>query len=270
MALRLRKGVIDVENGDILDLQNRNQELETLVHSLKKHLDHSRHREKKILKVLEDAGIDHHIEFGHVDDDYEHSLNVGEPSYVRGVIDRSSWLVGLLIFQSLSSYILRYNEALLQSHPVIVYYLTMLVGAGGNAGNQATVRAIRGIALGTLTEETTMKFIIKEICTGFVLSFVIGFFGFLRVALLASTSMTESIAICITLITIVFSSVCIGALLPVLFQRIGIDPAHSSTTIQVVMDILGVIITCAVSTRLLDGIISELPTILPSTSSLTF
>lgn len=28
---------------------------------------------------------------------------------------------------------------------MIVYFLTMLVGAGGNAGNQASVRVIRGI-----------------------------------------------------------------------------------------------------------------------------
>ena len=38
---------------------------------------------------------------------------------------------------------------------------------------------------------------------------------------------------------IVFSSICLGAVLPLLLQKIGVDPAHSSTTIQVIMDILG-------------------------------
>ena len=37
------------------------------------------------------------------------------------------------------------DEALLQDHPTIIYFLTMLVGAGGNAGNQASVRVIRGM-----------------------------------------------------------------------------------------------------------------------------
>ena len=54
--------------------------------------------------------------------------------------DRSSWLVGLLVLQSCSSFILKSNEELLQSHLEIVHFLTMLVGAGGNAGNQAGVR----------------------------------------------------------------------------------------------------------------------------------
>ena len=44
--------------------------------------------------------------------------------------------------QSLSGFILAKNEALLENHPVIIFFLTMLVGAGGNAGNQASVRGM--------------------------------------------------------------------------------------------------------------------------------
>lgn len=44
------------------------------------------------------------------------------------------------MLQSFSGIILSRNEALLADHPVIIFFLTMLVGAGGNAGNQASVR----------------------------------------------------------------------------------------------------------------------------------
>ena len=40
------------------------------------------------------------------------------------------------------------NESLIMAHPVVIYFMTMLVGAGGNAGNQAAVRIIRGLATG--------------------------------------------------------------------------------------------------------------------------
>jgi hypothetical protein len=63
-----------------------------------------------------------------------------EGSFWRSATDRAGWLVGLLMMQSMSSFILARNEALLQKHLVIVRFLTMLVGAGGNAGNQASVR----------------------------------------------------------------------------------------------------------------------------------
>ena len=53
---------------------------------------------------------------------------------------------------------------------------------------------------------------------------------------------------------IVFISVLIGVTLPLLLQRIGVDPAHSSTTIQVLMDILGVLLTVSVSAALLESV----------------
>lgn len=56
------------------------------------------------------------------------------------VRDRAYWLVGLLAAQSCSGFILARNEELLQNHPEIIFFLTMLIGAGGNAGNQASVR----------------------------------------------------------------------------------------------------------------------------------
>lgn len=52
-----------------------------------------------------------------------------------------------------------------------------------------------------------------------------------------------SFAITLSLILIVFSSVIIGALLPLMFQMIKLDPAHAGPTIQVVMDMIGVLIT---------------------------
>ena len=63
-------------------------------------------------------------------------------SFLDAAKDRAYWLVGLLILQSCSGFILSHNEALLERHPVIIYFLTMLVGAGGNAGNQASVRGM--------------------------------------------------------------------------------------------------------------------------------
>merc|ERR1719321_200832 len=60
---------------------------------------------------------------------------------------RAGWLVMLLMFQSTSSIILERFEILIKTHPVVIYFLTMLVGAGGNAGGQSTVLVVRQLAL---------------------------------------------------------------------------------------------------------------------------
>jgi Mg/Co/Ni transporter MgtE len=84
------------------------------------------------------------------------------------------------------------------------------------------------------------------------LSFILGLFGLIRVCLFSSALFSESLAIAASLSIIVFLSIVIGAVLPLSFQMIGLDPANSSTTIQVIMDISGVLITCLVATVLLD------------------
>jgi Divalent cation transporter len=187
------------------------------------------------------------------------------PSFGAALSDRAGWLVGLLVLQSLSSFIIARNEVLLQNHLVIVRFLTMLVGAGGNAGNQASVGVIRGLATGLIRLHRTSDHddghnndvvparrgwgsggiratLQRELLMATGLSLILGVAGALRAALFL-TPATETVAIAVCLVAIVFISVLLGAILPLAMKCFQIDPAHSSTTIQVVMDILGVLIT---------------------------
>jgi hypothetical protein len=56
--------------------------------------------------------------------------NYKDESFFLMMAEQAGWLVGLLLFQSVSSFVLEENQSLLQSYPVIVKFLTMLVGAG--------------------------------------------------------------------------------------------------------------------------------------------
>lgn len=173
-------------------------------------------------------------------------------SFRDALRDRAYWLVGLLVLQSCSSFFLARNEELLQTYPTIIYFLTMLVGAGGNAGNQASVRVIRGIALGAVTEATQRQFINREFKMAICLSCILSLAGFCR-ALIFRTPIAETVAVTASLFMIVVISVCLGAILPIGLKNIGVDPAHSSTTIQVIMDIMGVVITVCISSLILES-----------------
>ena len=62
-----------------------------------------------------------------------------EPAYGGSFLKesrvRATWLLGLLVLQSLSSFVLEANQALIKEHLVVTLFLTMLVGAGGNSGS---------------------------------------------------------------------------------------------------------------------------------------
>ena len=173
-------------------------------------------------------------------------------TFLQALTDRAGWLVGLLVFQSLSSFILSRNESLLQQHTVIIHFLTMLVGAGGNAGNQASVGVVRGIAIGSVNRSNARKVLGREFIMGVALSMILGLAGLLRAKVFA-VPWWETMAITTSLYLIVIISVILGASLPLAMEAVGIDPAHSSTTIQVIMDITGVVITVHVSRFLLDS-----------------
>lgn len=178
-------------------------------------------------------------------------------SFGEALRDRAYWLVGLLVLQSFSGIILARNEILLENHPFIIYFLTMLVGAGGNAGNQASVRVIRGLALGTLNENTQTQFLLRELKMACALSLILSVTGFIRASAF-NTPLPETIAVTASLFFIVLSSVGLGAILPLFLKKLHIDPAHSSTTIQVIMDILGVFLAVFVSSLLLESPIGRL------------
>jgi len=92
----------------------------------------------------------------------------------------------------------------------------------------------------------------------FSISAVLGVAGFIRTLFSFQTTLPEKIAITTSLILITFISIVGGAVLPLLLKCLSLDPAHASTTIQVIMDISGVFITCIISYTLLDTVFGKI------------
>ena len=84
----------------------------------------------------------------------------------------------------------------------------------------------------------------EQAAVGVLLGGALAGAGFARVWL-TSGSVTNSAAIGLSCLGIVMSSCLLGSVLPFGLARAGVDPANAGTSIQVVMDILGVAITCA-------------------------
>jgi Mg/Co/Ni transporter MgtE len=163
---------------------------------------------------------------------------------------RTTVLVTLLLLQSLSQFILEMYEPLITKHVIIPLFLTMLIGAGGNAGNQATVRAITGLASREFAPSDFLKLLRKEAIVGFINAAALGTIAFARVYYFYGSHdlFYSTLAITMSLFVIVFSSVILGTSLPFLLGRLGFDREHAGPTIQVLMDIVGVLLTCVICT----------------------
>ncbi|CAJ1452374.1 unnamed protein product [Effrenium voratum] len=127
----------------------------------------------------------------------------------------------------------------------------MLVGAGGNAGGQSTVLVVRRLALAGKRNSLSFHRIVgSEILVGAKLAIVLFAAAFLRCAIFKVFG-AECIAICLSMFVIVFTSTALGAALPLFLSHLGLDPAHAGATIQVVMDVSGVALTCVISSAVL-------------------
>jgi Mg/Co/Ni transporter MgtE len=179
---------------------------------------------------------------------------------------RTSVLVSLLLLQSLSQFILEMYEGLIAKHVIIPLFLTMLVGAGGNAGNQATVRAITGLASGEFAQRDYMRLLAKESIVGVVNAALLAGIGFGRVYYFYGNHdmFYSTVAITLSLFLIVAISAVLGCTLPFLIGGLGFDREHAAPVIQVTMDIVGVFVTCAMCSMLIPDRESKGPAHTPA------
>mmetsp|Transcript_11760 Transcript_11760/g.20199 ORF Transcript_11760/g.20199 Transcript_11760/m.20199 type:complete len:169 (-) Transcript_11760:72-578(-) len=122
----------------------------------------------------------------------------------------------------------------------------MIVGAGGNASNQSAVFVIRGLAIGNVNKKNRVLIVTREAVLGFMIGGVLCVAAFIRVYIF-HRNVVAALAISNSLLVVVIVANLLGALLPLVFHHFQIDPAHSAPTLQVIMDISGVLITCIVS-----------------------
>ena len=176
-----------------------------------------------------------------------------QKSAVMEAYDRGKWLIGLLVLQSSSSFILDSYQDLIREHLVVTLFLTMLVGAGGNAGNQSAIKVIRWMAMGSISQslDSLTSVLKQQVAVALILGTSLSAAGWLRVYITNGDALNSS-AIALSLFLIVCTSVIVGTLLPFGIARVGQDPANAGTSIQVLMDVLGVLITCTCCHYVLD------------------
>ena len=167
------------------------------------------------------------------------------------VFQRGIWLVALLLLQTISSFIVSGYSELLSNNVILTFFLTALIGTGGNAGNQSSAIVIRGLATGEIGAGTKWKLLARELGVSILMAFMVVAVGFVRVYFYLQVLRIASI-VSLALFFIVITSVLIGAFLPLMLDKLKIDPAHSAAPfLATVMDIIGVLIYFFIASKML-------------------
>jgi magnesium transporter len=152
---------------------------------------------------------------------------------------RALWLGVNLVTAFLASYVIGLFEHTLEKVVALAILMPIVASMGGIAGSQTLTLAIRGLALGQLSRKNARWLMLKELAVGLlngliwaaVVGVVAGlWFDSTDIALLIAAAMT---------INLMFAAFT-GATLPLLLDRMGIDPALAGgVLLTTVTDVIG-------------------------------
>src|SRR5215471_12464006 len=160
----------------------------------------------------------------------------------RVVRKRIGWLLLLFVAETFTGTVLRFYESELAAVVALSFFIPLLIGTGGNAGSQTVTTIIRSLALGEIRLKDAWRVLAREMSTGMIIGVLIGGVAFGR-ALLWGTTMPLALTVAITVLAICTWSTTVGALIPLVAERFGVDPAVlSAPLITTLVDATGLII----------------------------
>src|SRR5215831_16785687 len=168
-------------------------------------------------------------------------------SFWTFVRKRASWLVLLFVEEMFTSNAINHYEWVEKAVLALSLYVPLIISSGGNSGSQSSALIVRSLAVGDVTMRDWFRIVRREILLGAVLGCILAGIGLYRVTLPFPFGLGNEVGVAFTvaisLVGVVTVGSVIGSALPIIFRRLGFDPAVSSAPfIASMVDVLGLVI----------------------------
>ncbi|WP_018867267.1 MULTISPECIES: magnesium transporter [unclassified Thioalkalivibrio] len=163
---------------------------------------------------------------------------------------RIGWLLGLVAFNTIGAMMISQYEEIIEAVVVLVFFLPLLIASGGNAGAQSSTLMVRAMATGEVTARDWLKLWAKEMGVSVTLGVSMG----VAVSLVGLWRGGPEIALLVALAMTVIVTVAsiLGMLLPVVLNKLRLDPATASVPLVTSLaDIGGILIYFSLAVALL-------------------
>lgn len=179
---------------------------------------------------------------------------LGRPYLATPVLNlvrsRVVWLLVLAVGATLTVQVLSAFEATLEQVTVLALFVPLLIGTGGNTGNQAATTVTRALALGDVRPRDILRVLSREVRVGFSLGALLGALAFAIAALVFDVRLGLVIGLALLAICTVAAS--FGGVMPLVARMIRVDPAvFSNPFISTFVDATGLVIYFAVAKTVL-------------------
>ena len=166
--------------------------------------------------------------------------------------NRIVWLTVLMLSSMITGSILTYYEEAFAALPLLVSFVPMLTGTGGNAGSQSSTMIIRCMAIGEVEPRDTLRVIWKEIRVALVVGLILGALNYLRLMLMYPGQPVLCLTVVLSLYVTVIMAKGIGCTLPIAAKLLNLDPAiMAAPLISTIVDACSLIIYFRIACNLL-------------------
>jgi len=182
----------------------------------------------------------------------------------KSIGKRLPWLIVLLGLGLIVSGVVGLFEQVAASLTVVVCFQSLILAMAGNVGTQSLAVAIRVLAEEELTGRQKLRLVVKEARVGFCNGLLLGILsvGFIGLYLMLGKGEPAQLAFSVSLCTgaamflAMLLSGLTGTTVPLLFRRLGVDPAVASgPLITTVNDLVAVVIYYSLVWFLLLGVL---------------
>ena len=190
------------------------------------------------LDVLEEADSQDQARIGGSETLRQPYLTTSIATLVRS---RVVWLLVLAIGAALTVQVLDTFESTLAEVVTLALFVPLLIGTGGNTGNQAATTVTRALALQDVTPKDIAKVLGREFRVGLCLGLILGGVGFVLTSVLFDRSIGTVIGL--TLLSVCTMAATVGGAMPLLAKAVRADPAvFSNPFITTFVDATGLLI----------------------------
>ncbi len=153
---------------------------------------------------------------------------------------RLPWLIIGMLGGIGSSMLLDCFSTTLGAHPEMALFIPLLAGMGGNVGVQSSAIAVQGLANNSLNPHHIFRHILKELAVALVNAAILSVIMYIYNMLVHGQADIVTFAVPLSLFVVVMFASAFGALIPLVLERMNINPAVATGPfIQIINDLSG-------------------------------
>ncbi len=172
---------------------------------------------------------------------------------VLALYGKRIWWLGWLVLLSLaSSGVIAAFEHKLSQTIVLLFFVPLLIGTGGNTGAQSATLMIRALVLGDLKLSQWFATLSKELAVGVLLGFSLGLMAGLIGLFRTGFRFDIACVVFLSMCSIVIMANIVGMALPFVLAKLRLDPAVASgPLISTITDATGLLIYFWIATMVI-------------------